>query len=511
MRIKKLNDEVINKIAAGEVVERPASVLKELLENSLDAEAKKIEIKIEKGGKRLIEVKDNGIGIHPDDVLESVGRYSTSKISEIDDIFSINTYGFRGEALSSISAVSKFNIITRYKGYQLGKELLIEGGVFKHLSDIGFQEGTLVRVKDLFFNVPARKKFLKSDRTELNHIYEILYRYAISRPDVHFIMNIDGKEQFNLPPSDILNRIKQLFPKADRILKIEEEGQLGKVFGFIVPDYVYGKGYIFVNKRPIKNNILSKLIKSKAGNSLFIIFIDLPPYFVDQNVHPAKIEVRFKKNKPVENLLLKAFDRIESFGNELGLKQTNTKYGAEFKIMGQIEDTFIVVYYDSDIYFIDQHVASERINYELLKMKYKTEGLKPKETSPIEIQLSLENLEKFYEIKDALERAGFRFLVGTKEDKIVITHIPTRTQKRNFKNFILKVLNSVHPEIDIQNFLGEIACEMSVESGDLLHEEEARNLLKLWLQTENPNLCPHGRPVYFKISIDYIKKKVGRK
>ena len=192
MKIRQLPENVINKIAAGEVIERPANVLKELIENALDANANKIEIFIEKGGKRKIKVKDNGTGIEPEDIPNAVKRFSTSKISSEDDLFNLESYGFRGEALSSISSVSKFRLISRTINNPTGNEIYIEGGVIKSLKETGTNIGTTVEVKDIFFNLPARQKFLKSERTELIHILDVFSKYAFLHTDKYFSINVDG-------------------------------------------------------------------------------------------------------------------------------------------------------------------------------------------------------------------------------------------------------------------------------------------------------------------------------
>ncbi|WP_457638929.1 DNA mismatch repair endonuclease MutL [Persephonella sp.] len=507
MRIKKLPENIVNKIAAGEVVERPASVLKELIENSIDAQAARIVISVEKGGKRLVEVKDNGTGIHPDDILEAVGRFSTSKINSFDDLFFISSYGFRGEALASISAVSRFSLISRQREFSLGKELYIEGGVFKHLSDTGAPVGTTVRVRDLFFNLPARKKFLKSERTELSHIIDVFHRYALYHSEIHFELYIDQKKSLILQPETVEDRIKRLYPKVENLVYFEKEAPEGRVSGYYSPDYQTEKGFIFINGRPIKNAVLKKVIRSLLGNNFYVVFLELPPYMVDFNVHPAKIEVKFRKEAPVYRLLKEAVNRSEK--PVFHLSQPKNSYSAEFKVLGQIENTFIVVYYNGDVYFIDQHIASERINYELLLKKYRTSGLDKKQIKPVKMTVDSLQKEKLKELKELLEKAGFT--VNEENSTIIITTVPEGAEERDIRKFIYSLLDSETPQFEIESFLGEIACELSVEAGDILHEEEAKSLLKIWLETENPNLCPHGRPIYYKLPLELIKKKVGRK
>lgn len=211
MKIKLLPEEVINKIAAGEIVERPSSVLKELIENSIDAKATKIEVFIEKAGKREITVIDDGEGIEKDDLLNAVKRHYTSKIKTEEDLFNILSYGFRGEALASISAVSKIRITSRTKNQLIGNQIYVEGGKLLSFSEIGTSIGTKVEVKNIFFNTPAREKFLKSDNTENLHIVTTFIKYALSNPSIHLKLYNDNREIFNLYPSNLETRLKTIY------------------------------------------------------------------------------------------------------------------------------------------------------------------------------------------------------------------------------------------------------------------------------------------------------------
>lgn len=506
MRIKKLPENVINQIAAGEVVERPSSVLKELIENSLDANADRVEIKIEKGGKKLIEVKDNGTGIHPDDILESVRRFSTSKISDIEDLYSVSSYGFRGEALASISSVSKFSILSRQSEFPLGKELYIEGGKFKHLTDAGAPVGTTVRVRDIFFNVPAREKFLKSENTEKKHIIDTFIKYALFHNDKAFILKIDGKSVFSLTPSDTEERILSIFPKIESLNYFENENKIGRIRGYYSQD-ITGRGFIFINGRPVKNSTIKRIIRSKLGENFFVAFIDLPPYYIDFNVHPAKTEVKFKKDKPVHQLVKTAFEKPQT-PFSWNISQISERYGATFEILGQIENTFIVVYYDGYVYFIDQHIASERVNYELFLRKFRS-GRSEQKDADIFINADNTLKTKIFEISDLLHKAGFGIEII--KEGLIINKIPSFLKEEKVKDIILKLLESDIPEIELESMLADTACSVSVEAGEVLNEEEAKSILRSWIQTDNPNLCPHGRPIYYKISVETIKKKVGRK
>ncbi|WP_457641491.1 DNA mismatch repair endonuclease MutL [Persephonella sp.] len=520
LKIKPLSEELVSKIAAGEVVERPASVLKELIENSLDAKATQIDIYLEKGGKRLIQVIDNGEGIHPEDMLYAVKRYATSKIFSEEDLYSINSYGFRGEALYSISSVSKFSIVSRPENYPLGKELYIEGGIFKTFSDTGASIGTKVQVKDLFFNLPARQKFLKSERTEFIHCLKVFINYAVLHFDKHFRLVTDGKEYLNLPPTSIEKRISDIFPKiSDKLVRFGSENELGEVYGYLVVDERFKReGIIYVNNRPVKNKELIKLMRSVVGEKFYVLFINLPPYFVDHNIHPAKLEVKFKKDVPVFQLVRESIKSMEKpfrkkteFSYTLAQKVSDyISSDKKFEILGQIENTFIVVYFDGDLYLIDQHVVHERINYEILLKDILKNGMlySKKLEKSINIKISHIEIEKIKENSEILKKAGFSFEIYG--DNLKVTAVPSYISENDAVDVIFKIIETEYPVIVIEDIIGEIACKSSMTAGDVLTSEEAKILLKNWLETDNPNLCPHGRPVYYKISIDEVKKIVGR-
>ncbi len=513
-RVKKLPEEVIKKIAAGEIVERPANVLKELIENSIDAKATYIEVFIEKGGKKLIQVKDNGEGIYPEDLPEVIKRHTTSKISSIEDMYDLHSYGFRGEALYSISAVSKFSIVSRPKTLQLGKEMYVEGGSIKYISETGSPAGTTVKVRDLFFNVPVRQKFLKSEKTELSRIVEVFIKYALKHTDKSFKLFIDGKERYNLNPSSLEERIRQIFPKISELYRIDYENEIGSIKGYISLNEETGrKGILYINGRPVRNWVLDRVLKSTFGKNFYIVFLELPPYFVDFNVHPSKEEVKFKKDTPVISLIKQSSEYIKTSvkKKEFSVKQITSKYkkDVEFKVLGQVENTFIVAYLDGDLYLIDQHVAHERINYHLLKKKYLTYEIEKKELEkPILEKLSLEDVYKIQSVQETLFSLGYIFEI--EEDILRILSIPDFVNEKEGKRLFFEILESYDKKKPVEDILADISCKYSITSGDILNNKEAQQLLKNWLLTDNPNLCPHGRPIYYRVSLDKVRKIVGR-
>ena len=305
--IRELSKSMINKIAAGEVVERPANVVKELVENSVDAGAKRIEIVVEKSGSDLIKIVDNGCGIAAEQLVLALSPHSTSKISEADDLFRIHTLGFRGEALASIAEVSQLVLSSRTADSEAGAQIRSDGGVFDEIAPCGRPVGTTVEARNLFFNVPARRKFLKSPTTEFGHISEAVVRIALPRPDVHFILKHNGRTVYDLPATnDRKERIGRVFGAdvAARLVEIESEYKNVKVTGFVgLPDLSRGSQslqYIFLNGRHIRDRALQHALTEAYRGLLVsgrhpVAFLNIatPPDFVDVNVHPSKLEVRF--------------------------------------------------------------------------------------------------------------------------------------------------------------------------------------------------------------------------
>jgi len=306
-RIKILPENLSNKIAAGEVVERPAAVVKELVENALDAEATRIIIEVEKGGQSFMRVSDNGVGMRHDDALLAIQRYATSKISSDDDLFSIRTLGFRGEALPSIAAVSRFRLITRDHTTDTGTEIIVEGGKIKNVAEIGAPEGTLISVKQLFFNTPARQKFLKTVGTEMSHIADIVARIALGHPEVQFRLIHNDKVVKSWPlVSQHLDRVVDVLGKDSRpdLHPIEIARNGVSISGWICSPRVTRRTsrglYIFVNGRFVRDRSIQhgifqgyaqRLVKGQFP--IAAVFIKVPFDQVDVNVHPTKNEVRF--------------------------------------------------------------------------------------------------------------------------------------------------------------------------------------------------------------------------
>lgn len=313
-----LPENLINQIAAGEVVERPASVVKELIENSIDAEATEIIVDIEDGGRRLIRVSDNGCGMSREDALLSIQRHATSKIREVSDLFHISTLGFRGEALPSIASVSKLRLTTVPKGSTFGISIRLEGGKELEVIDSGGPVGTSMEVRELFFNTPARLKFMKSTTTEMSHITATVTRMAISYPHIRFIYNHNGSQIYNLPSSkDLLSRICKLIREDDKnLIEISLNSKIsvsGYVSGPEINRPTQRETYIFVNGRFVRDRVVLhavmdayRTVMEKDRYPLAFLFLDVPPMDVDVNVHPAKTEVRFRNTDEIHRVVYAA-------------------------------------------------------------------------------------------------------------------------------------------------------------------------------------------------------------
>jgi DNA mismatch repair protein MutL len=310
--IRVLPETVANQIAAGEVVERPASVVKELVENSLDAEATRITVSVEGGGSKLVEVEDNGYGMSRENAITALERQATSKISTSEDITQINTFGFRGEAIPSIASVSRFTLITRCKEEDSGTQLDVIGGTLENTADAGHPIGTTLRVRDLFFNLPARRKFLRAAATELSRIRQSLTAIALAHPHVAIRLKSEGKDVFRLPEGDSLDdRIRTLLgaPLARTLTAINHTENDITVTGYIsrvdAPALGTPEQYVFVNHRPATAAQIQYAVREvwpvRERRPSLVLFIDLPPDAVDVNVHPAKREVRFRRGNQVIN------------------------------------------------------------------------------------------------------------------------------------------------------------------------------------------------------------------
>ena len=562
-----LDDLTINKIAAGEVIERPANVVKELVENSIDAGATSVSIEIKKGGKGLIKVSDNGKGMSIEDMPIALERHATSKIREIEDLENTYTMGFRGEALASISAISKTTLISKIKDNPFGAKIVARAGNIEEAGEVAANQGTTIIVEELFFNTPVRYKFLKKDQTETRAIKEWVQKAAIANLDISFRLINDGKAVFqsngNGKIEDIIYTIygKEI---KENIVKVNYEENSIKITGVVGNTRIAKDSrkdqVIFLNKRNIKNPILyssaDQAFKGATGigkYGFFILNLEMPADCYDVNVHPTKSEVRFKEEDKlyrifyhaikeailsseflgnnerevekdyVENeysFLTNHFDKIEP---EIE-KQTDAteitreeKRKIEYKFIGILFRTYIIVEIDDEIYLIDQHAAHERILYEQIKANYKNNIKNNSQMMliPEIINLSHREAEFVQQNMQLFKQIGFE-LESFGESTIKINGIPDLEYKTNSKNIFMDILDemltgqrSTSKDVE-ERFIATVACKAAVKAHMDLKRQEVDDLINGLLTLKNPYTCPHGRPTTIKIPHEEIKKKLAQ-
>lgn len=315
-KIRLLDESTIKMIAAGEIIERPASVVKELVENSLDADASNITVEIANGGKDYIRVTDDGEGLVEEDLPLAFKRHSTSKIEDAEDLYNILSFGFRGEALASISTVAKVEVLTKTKDNMLGVQAFVEEGKIIEKKPVGCPKGTTMIIRDLFYNIPVRKKFLKSDKTEANFVDDIMYKLALGNSHISFKYVKDNKVVFKTTKNNILSNIYTLLGKDfyENLIKIDYLCENFKIYGYISNNTFYRGNrkhqYLYVNRRYVNNRDITTLIEQKYNSLIpvnrfpvFIIFIDIKPSFIDVNIHPTKQEIKFINQQEIMNAL----------------------------------------------------------------------------------------------------------------------------------------------------------------------------------------------------------------
>ena len=563
-----LDDLTINKIAAGEVLDRPVNAVKELVENSIDAGAKHITIEIKSGGKELIKVTDDGSGIKKDDIIISFERHATSKIRQVEDLENTYTMGFRGEALASIVAVSKLTMITKTSEDDLGSKIVAEGGEILSVDDISCNTGTSITVKELFFNTPARYKFLKQDFTEFRYIREWVEKIAIANLDISFKLINEGKQIFlssgNGNIHDIIYSIygKQVKENISDVNFIDDDVKISGVVGnTLLAEKTRKNQIIFLNKRNIQDKIIEKAADQAFNANIgigkkgfFIINIEMPADCYDVNVHPTKNEVRFKDESRIYKavyaalrnaLLSKEFlendsqDRIENrtnyinnefnfltnhFGTnndnysekikaDIDLINRENDRNIEYKFVGILFKTYIVIELNSQMYLIDQHAAHERVLYEQIRANYK-DGLNSNSQMTIipeivnlthnEFEFVKDNLEMFKNIGFELEPFG--------DNTIKISGFPDIEYRKKINNreMFLDILDEMTGNIKSnfktveERFIATVACKAAVKAGMDLTAEEVDILIQRLLKLQNPYTSPHGRPTTVKFNKDEI-------
>jgi len=559
-----LPQKVAQKIAAGEVIERPFSAVKELVENSLDAGASEVKTELISGGKKLIRVTDNGHGMSREDALLCFERHSTSKIERVEDLSRIATLGFRGEALPSISAVSRIVLKTSDGKGEKGTLIEREGDEVVQVSDIAFPVGTSVEARDLFFNLPARKKFLRSERSELNLIVRYLTFVSLANHGVRFSL-IHGKRQvFDYPPVKTLKeRIFQVYGKSlmEHLMEVDHEEEGRRLFGYasIPPSGRRDRTHqlFFVNTRMIKDRTLQAALNQayrgfleKEQFSEAFLFLSCPYDDVDVNVHPAKAEVRFRDSRPFFQLVLHSIEK--AMLREQGIKEIYTSREGEKrrleikeemsersiplkekrpvegeslfpspekdkgifpKVLGQYQDTYIIASSEEGILIIDQHNAHERILFE----KYQDIDRKKKWPQklalfPILFELSPPQVLSLEANQGLLEEAGFR-VEAMSGRSFSLKEFPDLFKEDEAREIFLSLLEDLREDkTDDQKkrILASLACKTAVKAGQSLSLAKMSYLVEELFKTSNSSLCPHGRPVIVKIDKREIERGLKR-
>jgi len=570
-KIIVLPPEISLKIAAGEVIERPFSVVKELVENSLDASATEIKVELLSGGKKLVRVTDNGHGMSQEDAKLCFKRHSTSKIQSVEDLSLIETLGFRGEALPSISAVSRVVLKTSDGKEEKGTLIEKEGEKIIQTSDIAFPPGTAVEVRDLFFNLPAREKFLRSDRSELNLTVKFLTFVSIAYPEVRFSL-IHGKRQvFDYPPvSSLKERIFQVFGKSllERLLEVDYREDARQLYGYAsLPPSGHRDRTLqlfYVNKRPVRDRTLLAALnqayrgfleKDKFPESF--LFLSWPYTEVDINVHPAKAEVRFKDSRPVFQLVSRSIEqailkekgvkkifptkeeemgfkmeekksfRIEEEGKVPAFMRAEKRH-LEWKdlftplakqeetyphVLGQYLDIYIVASSEEGIIIVDQHNAHERVLFEKYE-EIDKEKKWPQKLAllPILFELSPSQLLSFENNQALLEEAGFR-VEAMGGQSFALKEYPDIFKEEEAKDIFISLLEEKKGE-QIEDkkkrLLATLACKTAIKAGEVLSFEKMNYLVEELFKTSNSSLCPHGRPIMVKIEKKEIERGLKR-
>ncbi len=580
-KIKILSDNLINQIAAGEVIERPASVVKECVENSVDAGATQIILELEEGGTSLIRITDDGCGIGKNEAEMAFARHATSKISSQDDLNSISTMGFRGEALASIASVSLCKLLTKTASEQAGTELILEAGELKNIKEVAFQNGTQLEIRNLFFNTPARRKYLKSLATEYRYITSFITQFALSQPQIGVKMIHNKQTTIDLAPTDFKTRIEQLFGRetAENLLEVSYQSTHFKVSGFIGKPVIARKSknnqYLFVNHRPVNNASLSFAVKEAFSSILpndrypfFVLQLNVDPQFVDVNVHPRKLEVKFLNpaeafsivkmacKKPLEDNILfpnlrlspeqtnyepqqesqyepqsmTLSDKHSSYGNyekfaykpqNAPLNATQTEQSTQsysIQAIAQVKNSYIVAQSPEGIILIDQHAAHERVLYEKLCRNFE-ESKANQQALLTPLTLDLSHLEALTLKENLVLFAGLGMEIEAfGGDTFVISSAPSYLIKDDLSEVVKNVLDDLQDGKTVKQALGKkeallasMACRSAVMFGDKLTHEEIVALIKDWEQSTNRYTCPHGRPCLFMLSFDELEKKFGRR
>ncbi len=551
--ILRLPDEVVRRIAAGEVVDHPSSVVKELIENAIDANASKVKVFISNGGKSLIIVEDDGDGMSEDDLKIAVLPHTTSKIANFDDIFNLTTFGFRGEAIASIAAVSKMKIESANSDTGTGYAIEVIGGIIGETYPVPKSKGTRVSVSDLFFNVPARRKFLSSTSVEARMVTEIVEKFILSS-EIEIELSRDGETIYKVAVGTALEeRIKMIFGNYD-LIPIDKRVGGVRIHGYISAPDVGRQNrlneVVFVNGRYVKSPFLMKAIEAgyaehlkKGEFPIAVIFVDVPPQAVDVNVHPQKLEVKFSDQSRIFGIVsgvvkeslaspdvfkiptiespnfsdtISSYDRpretvqrvqSENFDFErpkfeISEEVPERENLSQTQVMGVVKGRYLITHSETAIYIIDVHAAHERIIFDRIKStKISSQNL----VDPIRVELDKAQIETWRDHKEEIRSFGFDFKDG------FLVSVPSfkiddwkETFISTIENFRISFARDPKEE-----FFADVACKMAVKTGERISDLEIKQLLsdidklKVWS-------CPHGRPLVYSIELKRLDRFFGR-
>ena len=573
-KIHRLPSDLANQIAAGEVVERPASVVKELIENAVDAGARRISVAIELGGKKSIRVEDDGEGMEPDDARLALERHATSKIATSDDLAAIRTMGFRGEALPAIASVSHMVLRSRARGADSGTEIRVNGGTIASVVEVGMPEGTSVEVGDVFYNLPARRKFLKADAAESAQTSRMVTLLALAHPRVGFSLTSAGRSVLQCPPADSLaERFYQLFGERADLVEVNKEAAGIRIFGYVAAlatdqGPTRGAQNIFVNSRVVKDRTVAHAVidaysvsSTKERSPEVHLFIEMPADRVDVNVHPTKAEVRFREQSLVHELVRRALasalgaapipelqlssplgpvvypvvqslPRVFAPGPEIGpgpispisadsanrdVSQVATDQIGHMVPLGQFRDTYIVAVDEDGLAIIDQHVAHERVLFERALERLKS-GRLPSQRflEPLILSFGASAREVLLAHLDDLDRFGFE-IAEFGGDSLRVSSVPALLSAQE-SAAALRALAADLEGLDkgarvdeaLRRIVATTACHAAVKANDRLTMEKMVHILEELRQTAYSTVCPHGRPVMLRLTRREVERNFRR-
>jgi len=555
-RIQVLSPDVVNKIAAGEVIERPASAVKELVENALDAGASEIRVDIEEGGRKLLRVTDNGHGMTPEELPLAFAPHATSKLSTADDLFRVSTFGFRGEALASIGSVSRVRILSRPAGGE-GAELVVENGVAAPVKPAAAAPGTVVEVRNLFQNVPVRRKFLRSVDVETEHVIEAVSRFAVALPGVRFDLYVDGDRRYSLAPSDRRTRIGIFFD--EEVARSLKEIETADFHAYVAPaqhSKINAKGMsFFLNGRYIRDRVLLRAM-NEAYRELVphgrypvaFVFLTLPSDEVDVNVHPTKIEVRFRSVWKLHDRLAGSvrakllegstdhrvspealaerppsiFDApagrparevVDFFSREPELRLAEVPARPLLttgRRVFQLHNRYLVEEVEDGLRILDQHALHERIMLEEFRKQFSGASIaKQRLLLPAVVTLTREQRARFDDHRELLDSFGLE-CEDFGRDAVAVRAVPALVAEHDPVTLLsdfLDLARDAEPEVPLlERALEFMACRAAVKFGRKLAEEEIVRLLQDAAQMDFSATCAHGRPTGIKLTLQDLER-----